>query len=190
VVAKIETQQPPTDADLLMARYAGGDDAAFAELYDQVAPRLYAFLFRRIKNRAQTEDLVQQTLLQMHCARGRFLPGARVLPWMYAIANRLAIDTFRRAGREIALVDEEGAGRADSADDILEAKRLARDIGRELERIPQNQRVAFELVKLEGLSLKEAAEALGTTVMSVKLRTHRAYEAIRGVLGDVPKTRE
>ena len=171
-----------------MARYAAGDDRCFAALYDLLAPRLYNFLFRRTHDRARAEDLVQQTLLQMHCARSRFLPGARVLPWMYAIANRLAIDSFRREGREVLTeIREEGTAHGESADEVLDAKELARDIGRELERIPESQRVAFELVKLEGLSLKEAAESLGTTVTSVKLRTHRAYEAIRNVLGDVLK---
>jgi DNA-directed RNA polymerase specialized sigma24 family protein len=45
--------------------------------------------------------------------------------------------------------------------------------------------VAFELLKEEGLSLAEAAQVLGTTVSAVKLRAHRAYEALRLVLGDV-----
>jgi len=51
--------------------------------------------------------------------------------------------------------------------------------------LPETQRVAFELVKEEGLSLAEAAQVLGTTVSAVKLRAHRAYEALRAVLGDV-----
>jgi len=189
LVAEAPTLDPSlSEVDVLMARYAAGDDRCFPALYDLLAPRLYTFLFRRTHDREHAEDLVQQTLLQMHCARGRFLPGARVLPWMYAIANRLAIDSFRRKGREVpTALRHEGPGHGESADDVLEAKRLAQDIGRELERIPESQRIAFELVKLEGLSLKEAAESLGTTVTSVKLRTHRAYEALRGVLGDVLK---
>jgi RNA polymerase sigma-70 factor (ECF subfamily) len=192
LVAETPTLEPSlSEVDVLMARYAAGDDRCFAALYDLLAPRLYGFLFRRTRDRARAEDLVQQTLLQMHCARGRFLPGARVLPWMYAIANRLAIDSFRREGREIPTEPrDEGPGRGESADEVLDAKELAQEIGRELERIPESQRVAFELVKLEGLSLKEAAESLGTTVTSVKLRTHRAYQAIRNVLGDVLKGSE
>jgi RNA polymerase sigma-70 factor, ECF subfamily len=173
------------DADTLMERYAQGDDAAFAMLYDHLAPRLHSYLLRRTGNRAQTEDLLQQTLLQMHCARGRFIPGARVLPWMYAIANRLIIDAFRKSGRETTLpADDDLHHPTSGADDLLHAQQMAGSIDKELRRIPETQRVAFELVKLEGLSLKEAAEALGTTVTSVKLRTHRAYEAIRRVLGD------
>jgi RNA polymerase sigma-70 factor (ECF subfamily) len=67
----------------------------------------------------------------------------------------------------------------------VQAQQLATRIQRELARLPETQRVAFELVKQEGLSLAEAAQVLGTTVAAVKLRAHRAYEALRAVLGDV-----
>jgi len=53
-----------------------------------------------------------------------------------------------------------------------------------LAKLPQSQRQAFELIKNEGLSVAEAAQVLGTTVAAVKLRAHRAYEALRGALGD------
>jgi RNA polymerase sigma-70 factor (ECF subfamily) len=55
---------------------------------------------------------------------------------------------------------------------------------RELESLPEKQRAAFELVKLDGLSLAEAAQVLGTTVGAVKLRVHRAHVALSVVLGD------
>jgi RNA polymerase sigma-70 factor (ECF subfamily) len=56
-------------------------------------------------------------------------------------------------------------------------------VERELSRLPETQRVAFELLRVDGLSHDEAAEALGTTVNAVKLRAFRAYSAIRAVLG-------
>ena len=58
-------------------------------------------------------------------------------------------------------------------------------IGAELERLPENQRVAFELIKQDGLSVAEAAQVLGTTVAAVKLRAHRAYEALRAALAEL-----
>jgi RNA polymerase sigma-70 factor (ECF subfamily) len=70
------------------------------------------------------------------------------------------------------------------ADERLHALRLARDVERELLRLPEAQRVAFELVKKDGLSMKEAAQVLGTTVTAIKLRAHRAYVALREALGD------
>src|SRR4051812_45087970 len=76
-------------ANAAMERYAAGDDEAFSELYDALSPRLLNFLTRQTRDSSRAEDLLQQTMLQIHCARGRFLRGADVLPWAFAIARRL-----------------------------------------------------------------------------------------------------
>ncbi len=177
--------------DSAMERYAAGEDAAFADVYDALAPRLFGYLLRQTRDRAKAEDLVQQTLLHMHRARGRFIPGAEVTPWSFAIARRLLIDLLRRERREIVSaqdvagdVGERVPSNTDAADQLVEAQDLARRIRRELDQLPEAQRTAFELVKQEGLSLAEAAEVLGTTVAAVKLRAHRAYQALRRVLGE------
>lgn len=177
-------------ADVAMDRYAAGEDSAFPELYDLMAPRLYGFFLRQTRDVDLADDLTQQTLLKIHRARGQFLRGAAVTPWAFAIGRRLLLDSFRRHKREV--VSEAGdealdaaSSDAAAADDLVQAQETARRIQKELLRLPETQRVAFELVKQEGLSFVEAAEVLGTTVAAVKLRAHRAYEALRAVLGDV-----
>jgi RNA polymerase sigma-70 factor (ECF subfamily) len=177
--------------DAAMDRYARGEDDAFGEIYDRLTPRLLAFLLRQTRDRARAEDVVQQTMLQIHRARGRFVQGAQVIPWAFAIARRLLIDAHRRGGREVlAPTDDDGAQKLlvaldAPADDVAIAKELAKKIMEELARLPENQRVAFELIKQDGLSVAEAAEMLGTTVAAVKLRAHRAYEALREALAEV-----
>lgn len=172
-----------------MDRYASGDDAAFSELYDHLAPRLYAFLFRSTRSRFEAEDLVQQTLLKMHCARGRFIRGAGVVPWAFSIARRLLIDRGRRArvrGTNDATdpndVIADLAALDLGADEIVHSKLLGKIIQEEVERLPPGNRVAFELVKQDGLTHAEAAKVLGTTVMAVKLRTHRSCAVLRAAL--------
>jgi RNA polymerase sigma-70 factor (ECF subfamily) len=177
-------------ADAAMDRYAGGDDTAFSELYDLIAPRLYGYFLRQTRDADVADDLTQQTLLRIHRARGQFLRGARVTPWAFAIGRRLLLDSLRRHRREVISADGDDAletAKADapSADDLVQAQQTARRIQKVLLRLPESQRVAFELVKQEGLTFVEAAEVLGTTVAAVKLRAHRAYEALRAVLGDV-----
>jgi RNA polymerase sigma-70 factor (ECF subfamily) len=71
------------------------------------------------------------------------------------------------------------------ADDVAIAKEIAVRLSQELARLPENQRVAFELIKQDGLSVAEAAQILGTTVPAVKLRAHRAYEAMRAILAEL-----
>jgi RNA polymerase sigma-70 factor (ECF subfamily) len=186
-------EQPRDKLDTAMDRYARGEDAAFEEVYDLLAPRLQAYLMRQTRDVARAEDCMQQTMLQIHRARGRFLPGARVLPWAFAIGRRLLIDMHRRTGREVLAKNDDDtsldllAALDAPADDVAIAKELAAEIARVLATLPENQRVAFELVKQEGLSVAEAAETLGTTVAAVKLRAHRAYDALREALGEREK---
>jgi RNA polymerase sigma-70 factor (ECF subfamily) len=181
-----------------MERYASGDTEAFSELYDLLAPRLYGFLLRQTRHPARTEDLVQQTLMQMHCARGRFIRGAPVTPWAFAIARHLLIDDVRRNKLEVprssdpAAPDpfDNAASHDLPADEQVLSTEIARLIRRELERLPERQRAAFELVKQDGLTHAEAADVLGTTVTAVKLRAHRTYAALRAALGPAFDTRD
>ena len=176
----------PSRADGAMERYACGDEAAFLDLYDDLAPRLYRFAFRWTRSRSLAEDAVQQTLLQIHAARHSFVRGAAVMPWAYAIARRLLIDLGRRGAREELRAhdvrDPEEATTAPSADDALHWRRVEAEGQRDLASLPSAWREAFELVKFEGLSVAEAAEVLGITRAMVKIRTHRATVALRAAL--------
>jgi RNA polymerase sigma-70 factor (ECF subfamily) len=179
--------RPRAEVDLAMERYAAGEDAAFAVVYDKVGPRLYGYLLRQTRDRAFAEDLLQQTMLHIHRARGRFIVGAEVTPWAFAIARRLLLDGMRRARRAGPVADgdpDASLAPDDSADDVVQARELYTRMGEVLAKLPETQRVAFELLKQEGLSVAEAAQVLGTTPAAVKLRAHRAYEALRRALGD------
>jgi RNA polymerase sigma-70 factor (ECF subfamily) len=194
VVDESHPEPARTPADLAMERYAGGDDSAFSTLFDLLSPRLYGYFLRQTRDSDVADDLTQQTLLKMHRARGQFLRGAAVTPWAFAIGRRLLIDDLRRRKRDMLSSDDETVDRASSdtptADDLVAAQETARRIQKALLRLPASQREAFELVKQEGLTFVEAAETLGTTVAAVKLRAHRAYEALRAVLGDVLEREE
>jgi RNA polymerase sigma-70 factor (ECF subfamily) len=169
-------------ADLAMERYADGDDAAFEILYDELAPRLQRYARRETRSRTAAEDVVQQVLLQIHGARARFLRGAAVLPWAYAIARRLLVDGRRHAARwALAAADLKQVGAAEGmgADDALDRRRREAELEDELELLPPKHREAFCMVKLEGLSIADAAGVLGITQANVKVRVHRAAEALR-----------
>jgi RNA polymerase sigma-70 factor (ECF subfamily) len=174
--------------DAAMDRYADGDADAFAPLYDGLAPQLRRFVARHAVG--QAEDLVQQTFFQMHLARGTFLRGAPVRPWAFAIARRLLIDQIRQVRRnrrrhEIAAASEASnwdSGGARPDDDYV-ALETAREIEALIDGLPEAQRRALELTRGHGLSMREAAERLGTTVTAVKLSASRALRRLRAVLG-------
>jgi RNA polymerase sigma-70 factor, ECF subfamily len=173
-----------------MDRYADGDDTAFGDVYDLLAPRLYGFFVRHTGETSRAEDLVQQTMLQMHAARTSFARGSDPVPWAFAIGRRLLIDSRRRTKKEVLFeTAEDDAAALDSRverfavpDALAITKQQEARARDELERMPEAHRVAYVLIRQEGLSVAEAAEIVGTTPTAIKLRAHRAYEALRAAL--------
>jgi RNA polymerase sigma-70 factor (ECF subfamily) len=175
----------------LMQRYQDGDASAFRELYTLVAPRLLGYLVKMTHNRALADDLLQQTFLKVHRARGAYVRGADPVPWMYAIAHRTFIDDTRK-GKRAAMpagddLPEVAAGLAGESDERRDDPRADPELVRAaidaLAQLPQQQREAVVLTKLDGKSVAEAAEIAGTTVGAMKVRAHRGYEALRKLLG-------
>lgn len=175
-------------ASAAMDRYADGDDRAFAEVYDELAPRLLGWLLRRCGDTALAEDLVQQTLLQMHRARASYRSGADVVPWAFAIARQLTIDAHRKRRREFLWDDPKQQNQESYADDTAlpdahsQSEQLLHCLETTMKALPPNQQQAFALVKSDGLSLSQTSELLGITIGAVKLRLHRAAEALRAAV--------
>jgi RNA polymerase sigma-70 factor (ECF subfamily) len=176
----------------LMERYCAGDAAAFAELYRRLAPRLLGYLISLIGERAAAEDLLQLTFLKLHEARDVYIRGADPVPWLYTIAHRTFLDEARRRRRLRVKLTVDGdlghelradlsgspEGQTSEAPDPMATVTLAA-----LAQLPQNQREALVLTKLHGRSHAEAAAITGTTPSAIKLRAHRAYVALRRILG-------
>lgn len=180
-------------ADEAMARYADGHDASFDAIFTIVAPRLLRFLRRLCGKEELARDLLQETLLKMHQARGAFRPGAAVLPWSYTIARNAFLDSARsrkRAPVSLSAPEEGGppepAVGADAESSVL-ARETARAVERALSAMTDARREAFVLLRFEGLSVADAAEILSTSENAVKLRAFQAYEAIRAELDRLEK---
>ncbi len=175
-----------------MARYVDGDAHAFRELYAAVAPRLYGYLLKMARTRALADDLLQQTFLKVHRARGAYVRGADPLPWMYSIAHRTFIDAVRRDKRAVVRVsaDDElpevradiGGAQEGTRQSVADPEEVKSALDA-LASLPEQQREAVVLTKLEGKSVAEAADIAGTTVGAMKVRAHRGYEALRSLLG-------
>jgi RNA polymerase sigma-70 factor (ECF subfamily) len=168
-----------------MARYADGHDASFETIFQVVAPRVLRFLRRLCGRDELAQDLLQETLLKMHQARGAFRPGAAVLPWSYTIARNTFLDSARsrkRAPLSLTPAEEGGppepAVHAEAESQVL-ARESARAVERALAAMTDARREAFVLIRFEGMSVADAAEILGASENAVKLRAFQAYEAIR-----------
>ena len=172
----------------LMLRYQGAESAAGGELMERLTPQLYRFFASRMGRRNDAEDLLQDTWLRIHRARHSYRPGEPVLPWLYAIARRVRVDSYRRGCRttahEVALgMEHEGladrrspCGTAPSFDELVET-------------LPASQREVLMLLKVRGLSVEEVACATSCSAGAVKLKAHRAYRHLRTMLAASPVLR-
>ena len=174
--------------DRAMSRYAEGHDAAFGEVFHSLSPRLLAFLRRLCGSPELAHDLVQETFLRMHRARGSFVPGSAVVPWAYAIARNCFVSHARslksRAARSsLDITDHEVAAGLDSnAEEAAAVRQSAELVERTLAQMSVTNREAFVLIRFEGQSVAEAAQILGASEGAVKLRAFRAYEILRRAL--------
>lgn len=169
----------PQPLETLMERYVDGDAAAFDGLYEQLAPKLFGYLMRLTGHRERAEDLLQITFAKIHRARGSYLRGAPLLPWVLAIARRSFYDERRAAKSRSEDLSRDGA----LPEPRHESTELPVDVSDALDRalgaMPEAYREAIQLTKITGLSVNEAAEVLGTSPTAVKLRVHRGYNFLR-----------
>lgn len=171
-------------ASLAMDAHAEGAPKAFTLLYDELSPRLLRYLKRLTGSTSASHDLVQQVFLNMHQARGTFLTGSRVEPWAYAIARRRAIDWARRTRNESwsGMVERALTTEDESPEATVAVLQLEDQLRTAMALVPETQREAFLLVRLEGFSVEEAANILGTTRSAVKVRAYRAGLLLRRLL--------
>lgn len=162
-----------------MARYVDGDAAAFDALYQGTASKLLGYLLRLTRHRERAEDLLQVTFAKVHRARGSYLRGAPVLPWMIAIARRAFLDERRAAAVRAEDLSRDGTLPEPLPEPRAVPSELADALEKAIDELPEAYREAIVLTKVTGLSIAEAAEVLGSTPTAVKLRVHRGYNQLR-----------
>jgi RNA polymerase sigma-70 factor (ECF subfamily) len=164
--------------DLLM-RGNAGDSAAYHAFLKELSTRLRAFFRKRLTGLPdEVEDLVQETLLAVHNQRHTYDADQPLTAWIYAIARYKLADMLRRRMGRDALndpLDDEIDVLAASDTEAMEARR---DIGKLLEQLPDRLRLPIQHVKLDGLSVAEAARLTGMSESAVKVGVHRGLKAL------------
>ena len=173
------------DDNGLVERARAGDQAAFAQLFEQYHAPILNYLHRMVSDRALAEDLTQDTFIKAYNALPRTKPDLAFKAWLYRIATNTAISHLRR-GKIIKwlpfLTDRE------TPDEHIE-KSVTRkmDITEALSKLPQHYATALLLRHYQGLSLAETARALDVTENAAKLRLFRARKAFAQVYGVSPE---
>ena len=173
------------DWSILMARAQGGDGEAYRRLLTDIVPYLHSLARRHHRDPGDVEDTVQDVLLTVHAIRHTYDPHRPFGPWLVAITKRRIIDRLRRQGRtrarEVAL-DLEDVTFSTPGANLGEADWNKRVLGDAIERLPPGQRDAVRLLKLQGMSLQQAAAASGMSVAALKVAMNRAMKNLRKML--------
>jgi len=170
-----------------MARAQDGDQMAYRQLLHQITGYLRSLVAKHHRNPADVEDTVQDILLTVHAIRHTYDPSRPFGPWLVAIAHRRIVDRLRRQGRvrrrERPLEPEHETFAAREAN-LSEIAGDDRALRHAIESLPESQRRAITLLKLNEMSLKEAEAASGIPIAALKVATHRAVRRLRQILGD------
>jgi len=150
----------------LMRAAQSGDRAAYEKLLGEISPLIRALVRRHCSNRADIEDMVQDTLLTLHRVRHTYDPGRPFCPWLAAIAWRRSIDALRRRIRvskyEIANQGVYETFSDAAANSDLEGVRSAEEVEDLLQLLPPRQRDALQALKLKQMTLAEASLPRGS----------------------------
>jgi RNA polymerase sigma-70 factor (ECF subfamily) len=185
------TARPPgggSPADELLRAVARGSEAAFAELYDLVAPRVYGLVLRVVRDPSQSEEVVQEALVEIWRTASRFDPNrGSATAWMFTIAHRRAVDRVRTEQAGADRMRRVAASSVDTPyDEVVEqaTARLDRvQVRRCLDGLTELQRQAVTLAYYGGHTYREVAELLQTPVPTVKTRMRDGLIRLRDCIG-------
>lgn len=172
-----------TDEAVLMTRVAASDRLAFELVYRRYAPRVRAFLRRRLPGRALADDACHETMLVVWRRARSFDGSSKLSTWIFAIANRKGLQSLRRCGLELrALVRIEAQEAALEPDRLLQQLQLRVRVRRALAALPAEQRAVLRLFYFRGRACREIASITRVPLQTVKTRAFHARRKLRAVL--------
>ena len=183
----MRTQDRPaaSNEEELIQRAKGGDSEAFGDQYMLHLDRIYRYIFYRVGDAMEAEDLTEQVFLRASEAIGRYrLEGYPFSSWLYRIAHNMIVDHYR-AKKDVVPLDAVSLTLTDDA--LSPEESLARDVEvtrlREaLAQLTGEQQQLLLLRFVEGLSHAQVAQILGRREGSVRVMQHRALAALNHIL--------
>lgn len=164
----------------------GGDAAAYRAVLSQLSAVLRAYYKGRLarigRSATEAEDLMQDALMAIHTRRHTYNPVEALTPWVYAIARYKLIDHLRRTRTSMTDLPIENAEEVMAQDDYAGTESV-NDLTRLLSQLPEKMRRAIQCVKLDGLSVAEAASRCGMSESAVKVNVHRGLKALVASIG-------
>ncbi|RYZ90020.1 MAG: sigma-70 family RNA polymerase sigma factor [Proteobacteria bacterium] len=160
-----------------------GDETAYGKLLREISAYVKAIVRKKLDDPARADDVTQDILLAIHKARHTYDSSRPFVPWLHAILRFRLTDQLRKiyAGRKFEDLDLNSTY-GETFSDVQTNEEIDGALIHALDSLPEKQRMVVKMLKLDGLSVKEAAQATGMTESALKVSAHRAYKAMRGFL--------
>ncbi|HUR65438.1 MAG TPA: RNA polymerase sigma factor [Chitinophagaceae bacterium] len=170
-----------------------GDEAAFKYLVDNYKDRIYNTALGVVQNAEDAEDVAQEVFIQVYRSIHSFKGEAKLSTWLYRIATTRALDLLRsrKSKKRFGLIQRlfgEGNEPVYEIPDFnhpgvaLDQKENAAKLYKAINQLPDNQRIAFTLHKIEDLSYQEVSEVMKTSLPAIESLMHRAKQNLRKIL--------
>ncbi len=186
-----------TDKSLLDA-HIRGENGAFEQIVRRYGDAVLGYLTKMTSNRDLAEDLFQETFAKVH-EKARSFAGGSFKSWLFTIASRLVIDSYRRRSRLETVSLNQGvcsdgehcsemsvtleAQCDEPAGDVIRAEQ-ALQVRRAIEELPEKQRSTLVLAYYQQLSYAQVAEVMQCSVGTVKRQMYRALHSLHSKLPD------
>jgi RNA polymerase sigma-70 factor, ECF subfamily len=177
----------PISDEELFNRYRAGDVEGINELVERYRRPLYSVILRMVGDRAEAEDVFQETFFRVLKHQERFDAERKFSTWVYAIAVNLCRDYQRRQGRGLvvrceSLPEAEDGGNVESE---VFGREISRALTAALEGLSPEQREVFVLREFGDMSFKEIADVTHSNLNTVLGRMHLALKKLRKELADL-----
>ena len=187
----------PDEKDLI-SRLVSSDESAFKELVTSFRDRVFNTAIGMLQNSGDAEDIAQEVFIEVFNSISKFRGESSLSTWIYRITVTKSLDFIRRKKRKkrfafvtsIFNADDEAINEpVDFFHPGVEAenRELSAELFKAIEKLPQNQKIAFTLNKLEDLSHKEMSEIMNVSVPAIESLLHRAKMNLRALLSDYYK---
>ncbi|MCE0488003.1 ECF RNA polymerase sigma factor SigK [Ornithinimicrobium sediminis] len=181
---------PPPDLDLgeLLRATAGGDQQAFALLYDSTGARVHGLVVRILRDHAQAEEVTQEVYLQVWRTASSFDPTrGSARSWLLTLAHRRAVDRVRSAqaqsDRDQAYESRHDRPAPDPTAEEVEHRMQGQAVRSAVQELGPPHQEALELAYFEGLTHREVSERLGVPLGTAKTRIRDGLRRLRDQMG-------
>jgi RNA polymerase sigma-70 factor (ECF subfamily) len=183
----LESTAPATKEELL-GRVAQGDETAFGDLYDQMAPRVLGLVKRLLVDHAQSEEVTQEIFLEIWQSASRYeAQRGGASTWILTMTHRRAVDRIRSSqsgrDRDTKIGIRDLAVEYDQVSETVETRIEHERVEKAMSRLTELQRQAISLAYYGGLSHSEVAERLRIPLGTVKTRLRDGMIRLRDELG-------